>query len=317
LHWETLCSNDDFTVNNGTDVFYFLWGGVIRKSSESRVAGILRDIKKSSDEMAELFEEVQFGDVKDKAKKICGDSQTKKLVKLLKANTRVPGSKSKALEKFWIDWFSLFEDADIYKEFEKIILSKDGPSAGQKYRHDVSIGDSILPHKWADSGREDRNTFSDLYRAAQIYYCYYRSMFIECDSGSAKFWKAGRSCPFARTKHSRVATLWDHYSGGGKFQDKDTKVVDDEEERKKKEKDLQAKIDSGIKDAQDKEGEVLRSIRARQGISSEASSLAFGTRKRVLKKLRRHGVTFGNGTFTNRFGQSISPNSAFSYYTKS
>ena len=98
----------------------------------------------------------------------------------------------------------------------------------------------------------------------------------------------------------------------------DTKVEDDEEDRQKKKAEIQTEVDKKLKETQEEELKVMTAVRQRQEAltspQSSQSSQSFGMRKRVLTKLRRHGVSFGHGAFTNRFGQTISPDAAFSYY---
>lgn len=355
LQFEELCSADDFNSVKGLNLFSFifaaLWSWEL-KATEEKVTEILRKVKQNN---FDDFKDSGIKSIKARAKLLCGRNTLKEFVTIM-LKLRRPGSsvymnrvlnqKRRArtdpsgqdndndktsshmiareeLHQFWQRWFSLFETAEIYRDFENKILSHpDNPSEKVKARQTSARIDGILGGFKIDKEQRRHWHFDHVYAATQSIFCYNRTLFFDCDSGNSKMYSPLKSCPFQRNNHNMVEPLMDFYNKPESVKTK-TKNKDPVQEARDKDDLIKEGERNKEKELRDRRTLVTEyhnenphhSANPPHSASGGGSSNNFGAvRSSILERLGRKGVRFAGGSFLNRFGQPISADKAYRHY---
>ena len=354
LQFDHLCSADDFTPENGFDLFSFIFGALWSwkpNKNIKKVEEILHAVKKDN---SRDFHDSGIQSIKARTQLLCGKNTLREFVTLIIRLKRPESSvrehllrrqKAKGqhhpaeidtvdtrlgkkvlvaqenLHKFWQRWFSLFESADIYRDFEKKILSDpDNPSQVQGARDSAARMDGILSSYGIDKKQRHLAHFRNIYFTTQRIFCYNRTLFFDCDTGRAKLYSPMSSCPFRKNQHEKIEELQAFYGTDNfnaiKTDSKSMKETSSDREKSEKKgredekKELMKKRDDAIQYI------TQNALPGNSGISGISSASSFGAvRKTALKRLGRRGVRFVDGSFVNRFGQPITANLAYRHYS--
>lgn len=346
LQFLTLCSKDDFTNKNGLDFFHFIFGALWSWKLNKNIRKVGRILVRIKKDNVKEFESTNFGDIKSKAKLICGRDTLQRFVnivlKLRKPNSSIEehslrrnvhqsarnpnfkqsydipyleDSKSDIdLDNFWKRWFSLFQSAKIYRAFEAQVLEfHDSPSEEKAARLRSMRHSGMLSTFRIDRKGREYLHFQNLYAVTQKHFCYYRTMFIECGDGSAKMFSPGRSCPFVRLTEDKVPQLDEHYKTPGYSNINTRTDADIEEERRNKLR--KEGEETYIKKQGKTRDDAIALIKDSEPFSRTTSSGFGAIRTNVLRHLRHRGVRYIRGSFVNRFGQTISVDRAYRHYS--
>jgi len=130
-----------------------------------------------------------------------------------------------AIKLYWLNWFSQFKDVSVFKQFESIVRSDDRSLSKQLAQAEQNSRMRPLDDtKDLQMLQQRRNFFLYMWRRSENIFCYYRTLFYECDTPYLGSAIPSSHCPFGRPYDYDIVPIYkdlmDHYESKVRYRNK-------------------------------------------------------------------------------------------------